>query len=73
LEWLAGATARVLEAAPERVDLDRPLPELGIDSLMAVELRTALRAELGVEVPIVDLLEQLSVRGLAAVVLEQVG
>jgi acyl carrier protein len=62
----------VLETAPERVDLDRPLPELGIDSLMAVELRTALRAEVGVEVPIVDMLEQLSVRGLAAAVLEQV-
>jgi hypothetical protein len=38
---------------------------------MAVELRTALRADLGVEVPIVDLLERLSVRGLAAVVMER--
>ena len=38
---------------------------------MAVELHTALRADLGTEVPIADLLERLTVRGLAAIVLEQ--
>ena len=41
--YLVQRTATVLGALPERVDLDRPLPEMGLDSLMAVELRTAVR------------------------------
>jgi acyl transferase domain-containing protein/NADPH:quinone reductase-like Zn-dependent oxidoreductase/acyl carrier protein len=69
--YLRDVIARVLETTPERIDVERRLPDLGVDSLMAVELRTALRAELGVEVPIVNLLEQLSVRGLAETVAER--
>lgn len=69
--YLLHVTARVLETTPDRIDIERRLPDLGVDSLMAVELRTALRAELGVEVPIVDLLEQLSVRGLAETVAQR--
>ncbi|MGH9281166.1 MAG: SDR family NAD(P)-dependent oxidoreductase, partial [Acidimicrobiales bacterium] len=68
--YLVDATARVLELRPDRIDPDRPLFELGLDSLTAAELRTALRLGLGVEIPIVDLLEELSLRRLAATVLE---
>ncbi|HEU4577828.1 MAG TPA: SDR family NAD(P)-dependent oxidoreductase [Polyangiaceae bacterium] len=44
--------ARVLSAgSPGAVPLDRPLQELGLDSLMAVELRNALQRRTGVSLP----------------------
>lgn len=57
LEALVRRTAMVLDTAPERVDPERPLTEMGLDSLMAVELQTVLQRDLGIEVSIVDLLE----------------
>ncbi|WP_174299456.1 type I polyketide synthase [Caulobacter sp. S45] len=49
---LRGELAKILACAPERVELDRPLPELGMDSLMLVELRLVLEERLGVETPL---------------------
>lgn len=63
-ELLARKVARILGASPERVDLDRPFTELGFDSLMAVELTSALRTELGVQVPVVAILQGTDGRGL---------
>jgi myxalamid-type polyketide synthase MxaE and MxaD len=47
--------ARVLGLAPERLDPDTPLPALGMDSIMAVELKNAAEATLPVKLAIVDL------------------
>jgi acyl transferase domain-containing protein len=43
-----GVVAQVLKLTAARVDLDRPLRSLGIDSIMSVELRNRLEAKLGV-------------------------
>jgi aryl carrier-like protein len=62
---LRDKVARVLGTAPDRLDGDRPLLQLGIDSLMAVELRNWIEGELQVDLPIVDLMRSPSVSGLA--------
>ncbi len=43
--------ARIVSTSPERVRADQPFFELGMDSLMAVELRRRLERKLGVELP----------------------
>jgi polyketide synthase 12/myxalamid-type polyketide synthase MxaB len=49
-EHIAGRVTRVLGLdASQVIDLLRPLKELGIDSLMAVELRNVLKADLALE------------------------
>ena len=40
--------AHILQQAPTTIDPDRPIQDLGVDSLMAVELQTALESRLGV-------------------------
>jgi acyl carrier protein len=70
---LANTTARVLETSPDRLDPDRTLSSLGFDSLMAVELQTAIRSQHGVDVSIAELLERLSLRSLCDSVLDRLG
>lgn len=65
-------TANVLEADSERLDLDRSLTDMGLDSLMAVELQSALRRDLGVELPLVEMLGGVTLRNLVVGILEQV-
>jgi 1-acyl-sn-glycerol-3-phosphate acyltransferase len=56
-DHLRRRTARILGAAPERVDAALPLTDLGMDSLMAVELMTVMRADFSIDVPVVKLLQ----------------
>jgi acyl transferase domain-containing protein/aryl carrier-like protein len=63
--------ARVLGMTPERLDGDRPLLQLGLDSLMAVELRNWIEGELRVNLPIVELMRSPSISRLAKLLAEQ--
>ena len=42
---------QIMQWPPERIDVDRPTAEMGLDSLMAVELHVALEKELGMSLP----------------------
>jgi NADPH:quinone reductase-like Zn-dependent oxidoreductase/SAM-dependent methyltransferase/acyl carrier protein len=63
--------ARVLGAAPDKLDVERPLTDLGLDSLMAVELRNWIESDLRLSLPTVELMKGPSVSRLADVLLDQ--
>lgn len=65
-EYLRVRTAEVLELPPSEVDLGQPLTRMGIDSLMAVELRNHVEGDLAIVVDLVAFLDGASLRDLAA-------
>ena len=63
--------SRVLRTPASRLDARQPLSSLGLDSLMALELKTGFERDLGVIIPLVKFFQDLDVDELAAYVLEQ--
>jgi amino acid adenylation domain-containing protein len=63
---LRARLAAVLRMAPGRVDADRPVTALGLDSLMALEVKNAVERDLGLPLPIRALLAGPTLRTLAA-------
>jgi len=70
-ELLCGQLSRVLRMPVEQLDVQRPLNQLGIDSLMAVELRNHVQSSLGVAIPVAQLLQHPTIRQLRDVLDEQ--
>ncbi|MBK3593959.1 MULTISPECIES: non-ribosomal peptide synthetase/type I polyketide synthase [Streptomyces] len=62
----AELAAAVLRTGADRVDMASGLGTLGLDSLLAMELRARIHAELGVALPVVALLSGTSAGELAA-------
>jgi acyl carrier protein len=65
-DYVLEQVARVLGTSPGQVDAERPLTTVGLDSLMAFELKNRLEGELRVEVSPMKLMEGVSAAGLAA-------
>jgi phthiocerol/phenolphthiocerol synthesis type-I polyketide synthase C len=63
--YLRDHVAGKLGLTPSRLDIQLPLNRLGVDSLIAVELRTQIERDLSIVVPVVQLLDGPSVAGLA--------
>jgi acyl transferase domain-containing protein/NADPH:quinone reductase-like Zn-dependent oxidoreductase/short-subunit dehydrogenase len=64
--YLTEQVARVLRLPAAKVSADRPLIRMGIDSLMAVELKNRIASDLGMVVPLARILKGVSVTQLAA-------
>ena len=63
--YLRDQAAAKLGLAPERLAVESPLNNLGVDSLIAMELRTQIERDLGVVVPVIELLDGPSIATLA--------
>jgi phthiocerol/phenolphthiocerol synthesis type-I polyketide synthase C len=63
---LAAQLAKILHMPADEINRFRPLAELGMDSLMGLELRLAMQRQLGVDIPLVSLSEGWSVDSIAA-------
>jgi acyl transferase domain-containing protein/NADPH:quinone reductase-like Zn-dependent oxidoreductase/SAM-dependent methyltransferase/acyl carrier protein len=70
VDSLAARTARVLGCEVERLELARPLRELGLDSLTSFELRNWVQESFGVTLAAADLVHWPSVDDLADRILE---
>ncbi|WP_435021132.1 amino acid adenylation domain-containing protein [Tundrisphaera sp. TA3] len=57
--------AAILGLPADKIDVDRPLNQLGFDSIMAMELNVAVEAQLGLALPLTTLLEGPSIARLA--------
>ncbi|WP_165644411.1 beta-ketoacyl reductase, partial [Oharaeibacter diazotrophicus] len=55
VELLGGEISRILRLPAEDIDPSRPLTEVGMDSLMALELRMAAEQRLGIDIPLLSL------------------
>jgi FkbH-like protein len=70
--YLQSQVAHTLGAAPSRIDVEQPLLALGLDSLMAAELKQAVETDLNVDMPFATFLQGPSIRHLAGQILAQV-
>jgi acyl carrier protein len=63
--------ARQLKLPAAQLDASLPLEHLGVDSLMATDIRQELDSSLGIAVPALELIGEGSIRGLALKALNQ--
>lgn len=61
VEQVARTVSAVMEIAASRLDVDTPLTQLGLDSLIAVNLKNRLQKEVGLNIPLITVLRGASV------------
>ena len=52
---LAAEIGKILRISPDEIDAHKPLSEIGMDSLMALELRMSAERQLGIDIPLMSL------------------
>ena len=68
--WIKEHFARVLGASAEQIEADRPLMELGLDSLMVVELSGLMSRELQISMSVMDVIQSGSINNMAGRILQ---
>nr|VFJ91500.1 MAG: Acyl transferase domain-containing protein [Candidatus Kentron sp. LFY] len=68
---LAGEIGETLRIPIERVSLHHSLPDMGVDSLMAMELRTVIRTQFGITTTTLELLKGDTITQIAPRLLEK--
>jgi acyl carrier protein len=69
--YLRDRLARAIGASPIRIDTQQPLRNLGLDSLIAVDVRNRISADFGVNIPLTTFMQGASIKSLAAHTAEQ--
>lgn len=69
IDYLTRQIATLLKGDPAAISTRQPLPGLGFDSLMAVELRNRIDADLGMELPMIQFLEGHDINDLSNILL----
>ncbi|WP_277182759.1 type I polyketide synthase [Caballeronia sp. BR00000012568055] len=62
---LASVLADQLETSADSIAIDRPILDLGVDSLLATEIQLSLDKNLGISVSVLEILNDLTIRGMA--------
>jgi acyl carrier protein len=70
---LVEEVARIMKLAGDRIEPSRPLTELGMDSLMAVELRLAVEQRFGITVPLLALSDGATLAAMAGRIVRGLG
>jgi acyl carrier protein len=68
--YLYAEAARVLGMSRDRLDTATPLSSYGLDSLMAMQLRSRVETDLGAALPIIEFLRGASVDELALAIMD---
>jgi acyl carrier protein len=63
---IAAIVADSLHMTADKLDLHQPFNELGIDSLLGLELQSSMSAKLGIEVSLMELMKSRGISGLAS-------
>jgi len=71
VEIVKQEVGEILRIAPDKIDESRPLYDMGFDSLMGVELTTAVESRFSVKLPAMALSESPTVARLSAKILSQ--
>lgn len=69
---LVGIVAAVLEVPEQTIDPAQPLPDIGVDSLMGLEIATAIEKSLGENISAVELVSGWSIARLAETMVDRV-
>ena len=71
-DYLRRKVATVLKVEPAAIEFERPLQELGLDSLTAFELKNRIEIELGVALPVGKFLQRPTIATIAPAVVEAI-
>ncbi len=71
--YLRENIARILGTTAAQIETDKPVSDLGLDSLMAVELATAIEREIGTAVPVMQLLGAGSLTQVGGMIAQLIG
>src|SRR5215469_3100399 len=73
MPYLRNLVAKVLETTADQVEARQPLMAMGLDSLVATELKHSIEVDIGVAVPLVKFLDGSTLSDLAEMISDQRG